>query len=88
MNAMLMRWRERIAWPTKKAIRVAGIVSASATTRVDDALAHSTGRRFGTAVNRRADHPGRVLAGDHQDAEDAECELRDLHADEVRPRAG
>ena len=34
--------------------------------------------------HRRADHPGRILRGDHEDAEDAERELRELNAGEVR----
>ena len=45
-------------------------------------LAQRTGSRFGHRAERRADHPGRVLAGDHEHAEHADRELREADADE------
>ena len=80
---MSMWWRARIAWPTKNAMRTAGSMSANVTAPKTPAFAHSTGSRFGTARERGADHPGRVLAGDDEHAEHADRELRELHADEV-----
>ena len=53
-------------------------ISAKVTAAKTAALAQSTGRRFGTAVNVDADHPRRVLARDHEHAEHPDRELREL----------
>ena len=46
-------------------------------------LAHSTGSRFGTAVNVDRIMPGRVLRGDHQRAEHTQDELGDHGAEQA-----
>ncbi len=67
----------------RSAIRTAGSIRANddrARTRPPSPT--STGSRRGTAVKRRADHPGRVLAGDHEHAEHADRELGEVDAGE------
>ena len=58
-------------------------MSANVTAPKTTAFAHSTGQPLRHGRERRADHPGRVLAGDDQHAEHADRELRELHAGEV-----
>ena len=67
-------------------------ISTKSTAPKTPSFAHSTGSRFGTASEARADHAGRVLAADHQHAEHADRELRevvaaDAEVDRVEARA-
>src|SRR6185437_16887509 len=45
-----MWWRERIAWLAKKAINTGPTINSKVTSPKTAVLAHSTGRRFGTAA--------------------------------------
>jgi hypothetical protein len=72
---MLMPSPARIACPIRKTMNVAGRLIANAVAQ------HRQPPRDGG--HRRADHPGRVLAGDRQDAEHAEGELGEVDPGEA-----
>ena len=48
----------------------------------DNGLRPEHGQPFRNGGEARADHSGRVLAGDHEHAEDGDRELRDVDAGE------
>ena len=81
-------WPERIACAEKNAMNIAGTLRLNVIAPKTPALAQRTGSRFGTAVNVARIIPGRVLARDHENAEDPDRELRHVDADQRSSRAG
>ena len=69
---------------TKNAISTEGSISAKVTAAKTTALRPEHRQPLRHGRERRADHARRVLGGDHEHAEHADRELRDLRADESR----
>ncbi len=73
-KAIWMCRPERIDWPAKKTMSTAGRLTA-ARRREDERLGPEDRQALGDCGEGRADHPGRVLGGDREDAEDPDRDL-------------
>ena len=71
----LTPWAPRMAWPTRKAIKLATVPTAKATAPKDAGLGGDDQVPLGGGGEGGADHAGGVFAGDDQHAEDADGEL-------------
>ena len=77
-----MSCRARIAWLAKNAIRTDGQREHEGDEREHAGLRPEHRQAPGDGGEAGADHPGRVLAGDHEHAEHGDRELREVDAGE------